>query len=165
MTDFSLYKGPEEEQPDKATVEDHKSVNITETETKSLETKQSNIFEDSLDDLFKPALAASKTVKPETLFDSGGSEDENLFSKDLKVVEKKMEETKPVQTTKTGLFADKSDSDSDSGLFSATQKSKIIPAAKSSLFDDSDSSEDDLFGVKTSRAVSSHRGNFLHKIV
>lgn len=149
MTDFSLYKGPEEEQPDKATVEDHQSVNITKTKTKSLE--------DSLDDLFKPA---SKTVKTETLFDSGGSEDEDLFPKDLKVVQKKMEETKP---TKTGLFADKSDSDSDSGLFRATQKSKIIPAAKSSLFDDSDSSEDDLFGVKT--VVSSHQGNFLYKIV
>lgn len=178
MTDFSLYKNPDSEievdQSNKATVKGHKSVNFIDTSNKiQSQTKQTgNIFEDSLedDDLFKPAsaikpnLAASKT---ETLFDSAGSEDE-----DLKVVEKKVKETKPVQTaqiTKTGLFAEKSDSDSDSGLFSATQKSKIIPAAKSSLFDDSDSSEDDLFGVKTSggsTAISSHQGKFMsQKIV
>ncbi|KAL1501608.1 hypothetical protein ABEB36_006905 [Hypothenemus hampei] len=133
MTDFTLYPNLESEdvafEPNKSGILD----SVEKSEEKVIEIPPQNVASSVIEDL--------KTNKDEDID----------FKSTLK-------QTVP---QKTSLFSDKSDSDSGDDLFKVN-RTKVVPEKtktqvkkSSNIFDDSNDSDEDLFGGKTLKATSS----------
>ncbi|XP_050312174.1 WASH complex subunit 2 isoform X2 [Anthonomus grandis grandis] len=143
-------------------IPDEKKANV-EQKAENINDQIKNSQNESKDLSSKPQTSTKKNVSLFGASDSDSNSDSELFSTGSNTVKKVSLFTHKSEKDRasSSLFSDKSDSEGDSDLFATTkvssvQKERENPVAepkKLSLFDDSSSEEEDLFGAKHVKSV------------